>query len=98
MADSAVVFEIVNAAQGIAKTTRQVLDSVPRELSFCFEYTEREYRLLYATVSSSPSWVSLATVDMLEMTDSDFVGPVIGIFSVADVDGLKVKFEGIHVD
>ncbi|KAL5330377.1 hypothetical protein ACEPPN_003904 [Leptodophora sp. 'Broadleaf-Isolate-01'] len=98
VADSAVVFEIVNAAQSIAKTTRQVLDSVPKELSFCIEYTEREYRLLYATVSVSPSWLSLATVDTLEITDPDFVGPIIGVFAVADTDGLKVKFEGVHIN
>jgi hypothetical protein len=98
VADSAVVFEVANTAQGIAKTTRQVLDPAPEELSFCVEYTEREYRFLYATVSSLPSWVSLAAVDTLELTDPDFVGPIIGVFSVADADGLKVKFDGIHVD
>ncbi|KAJ5984856.1 hypothetical protein N7499_008925 [Penicillium canescens] len=61
--------------------------------------TTQEYRVFYATTSApDPAWISLASVNTLEMTDPDFVGPVIGVFSVAEMDGLKVKFEELHFD
>lgn len=96
-AGSAVVFQIVNAAQGISRTSRRVLEEV-EEVSFEIGYTETEYTLRYAVGTSGWDWVTLGTVDALEMTDPDFVGPIIGVFAVADTDGLEVEFEEFHVD
>ena len=61
-------------------------------------YTETEYTLRYALGDDKREWVTLDTVDALEMTDPDFVGPIIGVFAIADRDGLEVEFEEFHVD
>ncbi|KAH7146196.1 glycosyl hydrolase [Dactylonectria macrodidyma] len=94
--DSSVVFDIVNAAQKIARTTRRVLGDV-EGLSFSMDYTDMEYTLRYTAGAGSLSTVTLATVDTLEMTDPDFVGPIIGVFAVAGAEGVEVKFEKFSV-
>lgn len=97
--ESAVVSQVVNAAQGIKRTGRKLLGEV-EEVSFEVGYTETEYTLRYAAAPATGErdWVTLGTVDTLEMTDPDFVGPIIGIFAVSDRDGLDVEFEGFHVE
>ncbi|SPN99198.1 related to xylosidase/arabinosidase [Cephalotrichum gorgonifer] len=97
--DSSVVFEIINSAQNISRTRRQALGVAVCSISFRIEYTELEYRLLYtAGTGSAAGWTCFATIDTLEMTDPDFVGPVIGVFSVAEGDKFQVKFEELDVD
>ena len=96
-AESSVVFQIANTAQCVARTSRKVQDEI-EEVAFEIGYTEREYTLRYAVGAGSQEWVRLNIVDTLEMTDPDFVGPVIGVFAVADRDGWEVKFQDFHVD
>lgn len=98
-AESSVIFQAVNTAQGIARTSRKLLGKV-EEVSLEIEYTETEYTLRYAAgpATDERDWVTLGTVDTLEMTDPDFVGPIIGIFAVADRDGLEIAFDGFHVE
>ncbi|KAI8711777.1 GH43-C2 domain-containing protein [Fusarium sp. LHS14.1] len=97
--DTSMVFEEKNQAQKVSKTTRHTLERVPKNVSLLMRYTEQEFHLLYA-LNSEPEkcWTRLAVVDMLDMTDPDFVGPVIGIFAVADTEGLKVMFQDFHCD
>ncbi|RSL60447.1 hypothetical protein CEP54_006721 [Fusarium duplospermum] len=96
---SSVVFEEKNEAQKIARTTRHILENIPNKVSFLMKYTEQEFHLLYALKSGSEkAWMRLAVVDTLDMTDPDFVGPVIGVFAVADTYGLKVEFQDFHCD
>ncbi|RSL40844.1 hypothetical protein CEP54_015998 [Fusarium duplospermum] len=95
-ADSSVVFEIVNVAQNLTRTTRRVLEDV-KGLCFTIEYTEAEYRLLYTAGDGPRSTETLARVDALEMTDPDFVGPIIGVFAVSNAKGAKVKFEAFSI-
>lgn len=97
--DCAVVFELINNAKKIAETERRSLGKVPEELALRIEYTEKEYRLLYnAGGGLGENWTSLATTDTLNMTGPDFVGPVIGIFAIAETSGLKAELEDFHVD
>ncbi|KAL6413706.1 xylosidase/arabinosidase [Ilyonectria robusta] len=97
--DCAVVFELINNAKKIAETERRSLGKVPEELALRIEYTEKEYRLLYnAGGGLGENWTSLATTDTLNMTGPDFVGPVIGIFAIAETNDLKVELEDFHVD
>lgn len=42
--------------------------------------------------------MALDTVDTSEMTDLDFVCPIVGIFAVTDKDGLEVKLGGFYVE
>ncbi|EEU37713.1 uncharacterized protein NECHADRAFT_87526 [Fusarium vanettenii 77-13-4] len=97
--DTSMVFEEKNQAQEVSKSTRHTLERVPENVSLLMKYTEQEFHLLYA-LNSEPekSWIRLAVVDTLDMTDPDFVGPVIGIFAVADTEGLEVEFRDFHCD
>ncbi|KAH7253275.1 glycosyl hydrolase [Fusarium solani] len=97
--DTSIVFQEKNEAQEVSKTTRHALERVPENVSLLMKYTEQEFHLLYA-LNSEPerSWIRLAVVDTLDMTDPDFVGPVIGIFAVADTEGLEVGFRDFHCD
>lgn len=95
--ESAAVSQVINAAQGIARTSRKLLGKAG-VISFEIGYTETEYILRYALGDDKREWVTLDTVDALEMTDPDFVGPIIGVFAIADRDGLEVEFEEFHVD
>ncbi|CAI6100968.1 unnamed protein product [Clonostachys chloroleuca] len=96
-ADSTLVFDIVNKAQNISRTTRLALNGI-KALSFSIIYTEMGYTLQYAAEPGSPSMETLATVDTLEMTDPDFVGPIIGLFSTANIEGQQVIFENFLVE
>ncbi|KAM0426571.1 hypothetical protein ACHAPT_008263 [Fusarium lateritium] len=97
--DASVVFEERNKAQEIAKTSRHPLERAPKKISLLMEYTEQEFHLLYA-LDSGPekAWIRLGFVDTLDMTDPDFVGPVIGVFAVADTEAIEVEFRGFHCD
>ncbi|KAJ4245232.1 hypothetical protein NW762_014102 [Fusarium torreyae] len=91
--DRSIVFEQKNDAQEISKTWQQFLDEIPATISFAFEYTEKEFRLMYCLGNgSAQSWNTIAVVDTLTMTDPDFVGPVFGIFAVAD-ESVEVVFD-----
>lgn len=102
VSDGAVVWELVNKAKDIHKKQRQALGTTAQALSLRMEYTEKEYRLQYSTKGSEKSsenvdWTCLAVVDTLDMTGSDFVGPVIGIFATGS-GSQKVTFHDLHID
>ncbi|UPK95638.1 hypothetical protein LCI18_006573 [Fusarium solani-melongenae] len=97
--ESVIVFEVINKAKRIAKTERRNLAFAREGLSLSIKYTEREYSLLYkARHASAGDWICLAVVDTLDLTNRDFVGPVIGIFATAESSGPKVTFEDFNVD
>ncbi|KAF4969546.1 hypothetical protein FSARC_3229 [Fusarium sarcochroum] len=91
-----IVCEQKNDAQEIAKTWQVALNKTPDEISFSFEYTEEEFHLMYSLESGSDqSWTTVAVIDTLTMTDPDFVGPIFGIFAVAD-EGVHVSFKNFY--
>ncbi|KIH93634.1 xylosidase/arabinosidase [Sporothrix brasiliensis 5110] len=101
-----IVFELVNKAQEIARTSRHDLPPGSRTLSLRIVYTERDYRLLYATSlrpdkdeDEDEDWTSLDAVDTLQLTDPDFVGPVIGVFatSASPAKGIDVALRGLSI-
>lgn len=94
---SAVVFELKNFAKKIHKTSRKVIDH-PDRIIFTLEYAEDEYRLLFRTDRSSDSNECLAKVDTLDLTGPDFVGPVIGVFALAEGEDTEVEFKGLDID
>ncbi|OQU94652.1 hypothetical protein CLAIMM_00982 [Cladophialophora immunda] len=97
--ETAIVFEVRNNAQKIHRTMKHVIE--PREsLAFGLKYTEQQYQFSYRVPETQPSagWVSIATVDTLELTDLDFVGPIIGVFAVAMDEPQTVHFSGLEVN
>ncbi|KAF5667162.1 murein transglycosylase [Fusarium heterosporum] len=82
--DNAVGYEAINAAKDISKTEKHALDRDVDSLRFRMVYTEAEYRIEYA--AGQEAWVCIATLDTIDMTGPDFVGPVIGVFAL-DMQG-----------
>jgi beta-xylosidase len=96
--DSAVVFEFINREKKISKEQRQPLNISDR-LSLKIEYTEQSYELSYCAGQDAASdWKTLGKLDTLEMTGIDFVGPVIGVFAVADSGSVEVQLLDFNVD
>lgn len=94
----AIVFEERNNAKKIHKTTKQEL-KIGDSLALRFEYTEQEYRLSYKnSAEETAAWKSLASVDTLELTDPDFVGPIMGIFALAEDRSAEVRFQDLKID
>jgi beta-xylosidase len=91
---SSMVLEVVNKAKGIERTCQAHLhleDSVLLRIT----YTERLYVFSYR---SHAQWVHIGDLDTLDMTDPDFVGPIIGTYATADTDGVQVRFEDLEIE
>ena len=89
-----IVFELVNNAQKISRTSRHDLPEGSNTLSLRIAYTEQEYRLEYA---HSGTWTLLDTVDTLQLTDPDFVGPVVGVFATS-TRRVDVQLTSLSID
>lgn len=94
-----VAIEVVNNAKRIRRSDRRALSSNAEILRLRVEYSETEYRLLYsAGPGSDDGWGCLATLDTLDMTGPDFVGPVIGVFAVGETSSVEVEFRDLHIE
>ena len=89
-----VVFEMLNAAKEITRTESKTVES-SKTMTLKIKYTEGAYEIFY---SSDAEEVSIATVDTADMSNIDFVGPVIGVFAVDDGKGAVVQFDNLTVD
>lgn len=97
-----IVFELVNNAQKISRTSQHDLPDLTEgsALSLRIAYTEQEYRLLYSasTGKGTSEWTSLDVVDTLQLTDPDFVGPVIGVFATSASGNINVHLTGLSIE
>ncbi|KAL0939911.1 Xylosidase/arabinosidase [Colletotrichum truncatum] len=95
---STMVFQQKNTAQEIDERKEHKLESFPSGISITMAYTEQEFKLFYTVDPSTERLPSeIAAVDTLEMTDPDFVGPLIGVFATAASDEHPVTFEAIDL-
>jgi beta-xylosidase len=97
MASQEIVWEIVNKARGIE---RRVSRSEPAlgqvtNITFGIDYTELQLAFWYSIDMEAKR--ELATIDSLDMTGHDFVGPVIGIYAVG-IEARKVRFLDFQVE
>lgn len=97
-AASAVVFELKNFAKKIHKTERKVIEEKPESITFTLEYTESEYRLLFQTGGDAGKRELLASVDTLDLTGPDFVGPIIGVFALTEDEDVEIEFKDLRLE
>ena len=91
--------EVINNAKKIHRIEHHSLGSAVDSLSLRITYTEQEYRLFYETKpASDDGWNCLAVIDTLDVTDPDFVGPVIGVFAVCESEGSEVDFCDLQIE
>lgn len=93
---SRVVYELRNGAKAISKDAYQDVSVPPAtKLKLQIQYSEKQYRFLF---DAGQGLSTLATTDTLDMTGTDFVGPVIGVFAVAEQHGTEVVFDDITIE
>ncbi|WKT42356.1 Glycosyl hydrolase, five-bladed beta-propellor domain superfamily [Fusarium oxysporum f. sp. vasinfectum] len=93
-AQKAVIYEFVNNAKDLKKTEQRALNKDADTIQFRFEYTEQEYRVFY---TAGKGWEHIATLDTLDMTGPDFVGPAIGVFALAQ-ESVTVEVVDLQVE
>lgn len=97
--DNAMHLELLNTAKEITREERQPVSlSAGADLTLRVEYTEKEYRFSFDD-GDGKGLVNLGCVDTMDLTGPDFVGPVIGVFAVAQEDvEAKIAFKGIVIE
>ncbi|EXJ76416.1 murein transglycosylase [Cladophialophora psammophila CBS 110553] len=99
--ETALVFEVRNDAKRLHRTVKHVIEP-GKHLALRLEYTEQQYRFSYRVpgIQSSAGWTSIGTLDTLDLTNFDFVGPIIGIFAVAgeEEQPTTIHFSGLEID
>ncbi|KAJ1331981.1 xylan 1,4-beta-xylosidase [Microdochium nivale] len=90
----AVQFELVNKGKELERSAEHKLDKVEGDVYFQISYTEKEYELAFRL--GQGELTTLFKIDVLDLSDPDFVGPVIGP-SVVGKDHV-VEFSGFLVD
>jgi beta-xylosidase len=92
--------QIVNKAKEIDRTETGSLEGEEyKTIDFVIHYTEMEYRLCYRVGDGAEK--ELCKVDIMELSDKDFVGPIVGVYAVDDsgaLGDLKVDFTRFVVD
>lgn len=95
-AAKAVQFELVNKGKELVRSAEQKLDSLEGDLTLQITYTEKEYDLSFHVGQKEKAEV-LFKLDALDLTDPDFVGPVIGANVVGSGDH-AVEFSGFSIE
>ncbi|KAL2849390.1 glycosyl hydrolase [Aspergillus pseudodeflectus] len=72
------------------------------DINFCIRYTEKSLAFGYSARNISQNgWIFICTMDTLDLTDRDFTGPCVGIFSAMKAacasGGVTVTFVDISV-
>ncbi|KAL1959812.1 hypothetical protein VTO42DRAFT_957 [Malbranchea cinnamomea] len=97
-ASSEIAFEVVNKANSIARVSRQPFQ-LRNAIVLRIEYNEVSYPFsVRQDDKESSDWVSTGSLDTLEIMGPDFVGPIIGVFAVADEPEIRVRFEDLKVE
>ncbi|PVH84844.1 glycoside hydrolase family 43 protein [Cadophora sp. DSE1049] len=99
-ATSSIVIEVVNKAKEISRTSEVDLQLKEKgTIYFRVEYTETKFLFSYRIgADEQVAWTSLSSLDALDMTGPDFVGPVVGIFATSQVPDLQVPFRNLEVE
>ena len=99
-ATSSIVIEVVNKAKDISRTSKiRMLLKEKDVIHFRVDYTETKLLFFYRIrADEQEAWTSLSSIDALDMTGPDFVGPVIGICASSEIPDVQVKFHHLEVD
>ncbi|EXA39737.1 hypothetical protein FOVG_11219 [Fusarium oxysporum f. sp. pisi HDV247] len=92
-----IVFELVNKARSIERTLSVNIGAVAKDNSIVFgiDYAELDLVFWYS-LGEDGTRREMGTLDSLDMTGHDFVGPVIGVFATGN-DQIRVKYLDITV-
>ncbi|KAG4440842.1 hypothetical protein IFR05_003655 [Cadophora sp. M221] len=95
--ESAAVFEFVNAAKDLGSYhTGKLKLKLVGPIRFRIEYNESYLDFLCS--GDGTSWEKIGTVNTLDISGSDFIGPVIGVFASAEHGSPLVHFSELLID
>jgi beta-xylosidase len=95
--ESAMVFEVCNKPKEISRISRQEVH-LQDVVALRIQYTKHSYQFSYRDGAELTQWKSFDPVDTIDMTNPDFVGPVIGIFAAAEAQDVQVQFDNLEIE
>jgi hypothetical protein len=95
---SVISFELCNNTRQITKTVEREIGGW-NNIKLAIRYTGMQYQILYGHPGSLENELTLlAVVDVMDLMEADFVGPVIGIFAVAEADSYPIRFSNLSIE
>jgi beta-xylosidase len=94
-----VKLQVLNKAKDIDRSEEHKIEGKFESLRFLIQYTEMEYKVSYGV--NGADMIELGKVETLELSDKDFVGPIVGVCAVSEdkaSETLEVSFEDFVVD
>ncbi|KAH8586560.1 putative xylosidase/arabinosidase [Bisporella sp. PMI_857] len=89
-----IVFETINKAKDISRTTRHAFE-LGTKVRLRVEYSERSYCFSY---QNKDGWIAFESLDTLELSGPDFVGPIIGVFAIGKEINSEVVFRDLVIE
>ncbi|KAH0277427.1 glycoside hydrolase family 43 protein, partial [Aureobasidium melanogenum] len=88
--DKSIHFEVVNVAKNISRRDQEKISSETSDVRLVVEYTEE--KLVFQYEEEEGVVKTIGVVDTAELSNADFVGPVIGVFAVSEQEKDEVVF------
>ncbi|KAI4721218.1 hypothetical protein E4T48_02519 [Aureobasidium sp. EXF-10727] len=89
-----ICFEVINNAKKISRHDQQDISDETSEIRLLIEYTED--KLVFQYEEEEGVVKTLGDVDTAELSNADFVGPIIGVFAVSDEESDEVVFTNFN--
>jgi beta-xylosidase len=86
-----VSFQVVNNAKKIDRRDQKEVSKNVSNIQLLIEYTEE--RLVFQYEEEQGVTKTLGTVDTAELSNADFVGPIIGVFAVSEEQSTEIVFK-----
>ncbi|USP76375.1 glycoside hydrolase family 43 protein [Curvularia clavata] len=93
---SSISLRVRNTAKKIDRYHTVQLPDNSQPLQFIVDYTELKYDVWYR-LGAVGQMIGVGSVDAMEISGKDFVGPIVGVFAVGE-GKMEVVFEGFDVD
>lgn len=95
--DNSINLHILNKAKHIKRSSQHAISGPFSAIKFTITYTENAYTASFQI--DSQDTIELGTVDAIELSGKDFVGPIVGLFVFAqDEEHGVAEFERFVVD
>jgi beta-xylosidase len=85
-----VCFEVVNNAKKINRRDQEEVSQDVSDIQLLIEYTEEQLVFQYREEQGVTK--TLGTVDTAELSNADFVGPIVAVFAVSEEGSTEVVF------
>ncbi|KAG9853002.1 hypothetical protein KCU98_g3237, partial [Aureobasidium melanogenum] len=92
--DRVICFEVVNNAKNISRRDQEKISKDRSDIRLLIEYTED--KLVFQYDEEEGVVKTLGVVDTAELSNADFVGPILGVFAVSEQEDDEVVFTNFN--